>query len=64
MENPLDLRMVWIKNTLELEYLWVSESMMAEVKANSKLEIVSPLQEIPFDARGNMVMEWPKRWAD
>jgi hypothetical protein len=62
--NPLDLRLVWIKNTLELEYLWVSESMMAEVKANPALEIVSPLREIPFDGQGNMVMGWPRRWAE
>jgi hypothetical protein len=38
--------------------------MMAQVKASPNLGIVSPLQEIPFDARGNMVMEWPKRWAE
>lgn len=59
-----DLRLVWIKNTLELEYLWASESMLAEVQANPNLEVVSELQEIPFDAQGNMVMEWPPRWAD
>ncbi len=59
-----DLRLVWIRNTLELEFLWASEPMMAEVKANPNLEIISPPQEIPFDRNGNMVMEWPKRWAD
>lgn len=58
--NPMDLRLVWIKNTLKLEILWASEAMMPEVQANPNLEIISPLQEIPFDAQGNMVMEWPK----
>jgi hypothetical protein len=58
--NPMDLRLVWIKNTLKLEILWASEAMMPEVQANPNLEIVSPLQEIPFDAQGNMVMEWPR----
>ena len=62
--DPKDLRLVWIKNTLELEYLWASEAMMPEVEANPNLEIVAPSQDIPFDAQGNMVMEWPKRWAD
>ncbi|MDI6754031.1 MAG: lactate racemase domain-containing protein [Thermodesulfobacteriota bacterium] len=59
-----DLRLVWIKNTLEMEYLWASESMLSEAKAQSNLEVISGLQDIPSDAAGNMVMEWPPRWAD
>lgn len=57
--NPMDLRLVWIKNTLKLETIWASEAMMAEVQSNRDLEIISPLQEIAFDGQGNMVMEWP-----
>ena len=59
-----DLRLVWVKNTLELEFLWAAESMLQEVKANPNLEVVSGLQDVPFDSAGNMVMEWPPRWAD
>ena len=59
-----DLRLVWVKNTLELEFLWAAESMLQEVKANPSLEVVSGLQDVPFDSAGNMVMEWPPRWAD
>ena len=59
-----DLRLVWIKNTLEMEYLWASEPMFNEAKANPLLEVISGLQDIPFDAAGNMVMVWPTRWAD
>lgn len=59
-----DLRLVWIKNTLEMEYLWASEPMLNEAKANPILEVISGLQDIPFDAAGNMVMAWPTRWAD
>ena len=62
--NSSDLRLVWIKNTLEMEYLWAAEPLLKEAKANSKLEVVSKPQDIPFDASGNMVMEWPPRWAD
>ena len=62
--DPKDLRLVWIKNTLEVEYLWASEAMLKEAKGNSNLEVVSGLQEVPFDQGGNMVMEWPPRWAD
>jgi hypothetical protein len=59
-----DLRLAWIKNTLEMEYLYASEPMLQEAKSNSSIEVVSGLQEIPFDRNGNMVMEWPPRWAD
>ena len=59
-----DLRLVWVKNTLEMEYLWASEPMLQEAKANSNIEVVSGPQEIPFDKNGNMVVEWPPRWAD
>jgi hypothetical protein len=62
--DPQDLRLVWIKNTLEMEYLWASEPLLKEAKANPNLEVVSGLQNIPFDAAGNMVIEWPARWAD
>jgi hypothetical protein len=62
--DPKDLRLVWIKNTLEMEYLWAAETMLQEVKSNPNLEVVSGPQEIPFGDGGNMVMEWPPRWAD
>jgi hypothetical protein len=61
--NPLDMRFVWIKNTLELEYLWASEAMMAEVKANPNLEIVSGLQKSYLTNQG--IWSWSGcRWAD
>ena len=59
-----DLRLVWIKNTLELEYLWASEPMLQEAKTNPNLEVISGPQDIPYDKDGNMVMEWPARWVD
>jgi len=59
-----DLRLVWIKNTLEMEYLWASEPMLKEAQANPSVEVVSGMKDIPFDKEGNMVMEWPPRWKD
>ncbi len=62
--DPKDLRLVWIKNTLEMEYLWASEPLLKEAKANSDIEVLSGPQEVPFDKNGNMVVEWPPRWVD
>jgi hypothetical protein len=62
--DPKELRLIWIKNTLELEYLWASEPMLKEAKAHPHLEVISGLQDIPFDQNGNLVMKWPARWAD
>lgn len=58
--NPQDLRIVWIKNTMELEYIWASEPMFQESKENSSIEVVSDLQAVPFDRSGNMVGKWSK----
>lgn len=56
--DPMQLRLAWIKNTLELETLWASAPMLAEVQADPRLEVVSELREMPFDAQGNLVMDW------
>ncbi len=56
--DSMKLRLAWIKNTLELETLWASAPMLAEVQADPRLEVVSELREMPFDAQGNLVMDW------
>jgi hypothetical protein len=47
-------RLVWIKNTLELEYLWVSDALWRDSKEKTHLEIVAQLQPLPFDLSGNL----------
>jgi hypothetical protein len=56
--NVEDLRLVWIKNTLELEYLFASEALLAEIKTNPRLEVVGELSDLPFDQKGNLVSIW------
>jgi len=51
-----ELRLAWIKNTLGLEYLWASEPMLAEAKANPRVEIISELQEIPSKRSRQLMM--------
>jgi hypothetical protein len=52
--DPEDLRIVWIKNTSELEYLFVSSTFFQEVNTNPRLKRVSGLFSIPFDRKGNL----------
>jgi hypothetical protein len=51
-------RVVRIKNTLRLEKMWISETLLEEVKAEPKLqkilEIVDEPREMQFDVLGNL----------
>ena len=48
--DPKNARVVRIKNTLKLAEIYVSESMMQEVKENSMLESVSSAEEMSFNS--------------
>lgn len=59
--NILDftkVRLVRIKNTLEVGVIEVSESMLPEVKNNPNLEVLSEPYEFEFDANGNLVRDY------
>jgi len=56
--NPKDLRIVWAKNTLELEYLYASLPLLKEVRSNPRLEILGDSVEFPFDQNGNLISQW------
>ncbi|QGQ46147.1 lactate racemase domain-containing protein [Metabacillus sediminilitoris] len=50
--NAFDLnkvRVVRIKNTLEIDEIWISESMIEEARKNSNLEILTELEELVLD---------------
>ncbi len=49
------IRMIRIKNSLDVEYIYISEAMLEEARANPELEIVGEPEEIPFDEAGNIV---------
>src|SRR5688572_5931136 len=53
--DPARARVVRIKNTLEIGELEVSESLLDEVRANPRLELVSEARPLEFDAEGNLV---------
>jgi hypothetical protein len=52
--DPASIRMVWIRNTSKLDEMWVSASMLDEVRANSNLEILSEPAQLTFDAASAM----------
>ncbi|MDQ0218164.1 DUF2088 domain-containing protein [Peribacillus cavernae] len=47
LENP---RVVWIKNTLELENILVSESILRDIKGNPQIKVLGEPFEITFDS--------------
>ncbi len=49
---PEQARIVWIPNTLHLEYLYVSEALVPEIRELSGVEVVSDLESFNFDDHG------------
>ena len=45
-------RIIYIKNTLELEHVWLSEAFMEEVSKKEGVEIETSPQELGFDEKG------------
>jgi hypothetical protein len=55
--DPLDARLLWIKNTLELAELECSAAYLEEARRRDDLEILTGLRELPLDAAGNLPKE-------
>jgi len=51
--NPVEVTYGWIKNTMELGFLRLSENLRDKIVENSTLEIVGPAEEIEADQIGN-----------
>lgn len=47
-------RIIRIKNTLELSHIFVSESLLENVRADDRLEILGAPEHFPFDEFGNL----------
>jgi len=44
----------WIKNTMELGFLKLSENLRAEIRKNPVLEILGEAEQMEFDQAGNL----------
>lgn len=53
IENPAEYRIMWIKNTLELEELIISEAYLERLKDNKYVEIIEGPFTPVFDKEGN-----------
>jgi hypothetical protein len=51
----------WIRNSLELATLAVSENLRPEIAKDPLLEVVEPARELQFDANGNLVNLLPEQ---
>ncbi len=45
----------WIRNTLDLSVIALSENLMPQIESNPALEVLSPARELEFDRNGNVV---------
>ena len=52
--DPAAARLVWIKNTLELSYLWVSAALREEASDLGALRRLSEFGPLPFDPSGDL----------
>ena len=50
-------RLVYIKNTMDLEHIWLSEAFLEEATAIDGLTIETDPMDIPFDQDGNVCWE-------
>ncbi len=50
-----EVTLAWIRNTMELTPLMLSENLLDEIQRNPLLQIVGPAQDVEFDPEGNLV---------
>ena len=54
-----NIKIVFIKNSLEIEEIYLSKAFWEEAKKNENLEILEECKELPFDEEGNILL-WNK----
>ena len=50
-------KVIYIKNTLDLGEIWVSDSLAEELKGDERFEILSEPTPMQFDAEGNLIFK-------
>jgi hypothetical protein len=55
--SPETVKLCWVKNTLELNHLWVSEPLWTELRGHPLIEPIGEPQPLHFDPTGSLVVE-------
>ncbi len=50
-----DITIGWIRNTMKLNLLALTENLLSAIEANPTLQILGPARELEFDAAGNLI---------
>ncbi len=53
--NMRDVTIGWIRNSLELDLIALTENLLPQIRQNPLLEILEPAREIELDERGDLV---------
>jgi len=53
-------KIVWIKNTLQLEYMYISTPYLDALKERDDIEILGDIHEIKFDQESNLLSPYPR----
>jgi len=56
-------KIVWIKNTMMLEYLYVSETYANELKENPNIEVLDDPEPLQFDKYGVLIIDYDKYYS-
>lgn len=54
-KDPADARILWIKNTLELDTLWLAPALLEQAQKSHSLAQAAPAQELQFSADGALL---------
>jgi hypothetical protein len=52
--DPSDITIGWVRNSLELGTVALTENLLPQIHSNPLLEIIGPAQEFAFDSDGNL----------
>ncbi len=59
--SPAEFRVAWIRNTLALEEILVSEALAGDVAGNAGLEVLGDSFPFPVDPSGGLAPDWVVR---